>query len=100
LWLVFPGREKEKTNLATKVRFAIPERQIEQTGITFKRTTDNGLHGELTIRQNHIAWRPKGNEYVFEVSWKNFAKFAEDRGKRVLPKATVVKAKKKLKLRD
>jgi len=83
--------------LATKVRFAIPEREIEQTGITFKRTTDDGLHGELTVRQNDLIWRPKGNEYVFEVSWKTFAKFAEEEGKRKLPKTTSVKSRKKLK---
>ena len=83
--------------MATKVRFAIPEREIEQTGITFKRVTDSGLHGELTIRQNHLVWRPKGNEYIFKVTWEKFAEFAEDRGKRTFPKTTAVKAKKKLK---
>ena len=83
--------------MATKVRFAIPEREIEQTGITFKRTTDDGLHGELTIRQNDLIWRPKGNEYVFEVRWKKFATFAEAKGKRKLPKTTSVKARKRLK---
>ncbi len=83
--------------MATKVRFAIPEREIEQTGITFKRIIDSGLHGELTIRQNHIVWRPKGNEYVFQVRWDKFAEYAETKGKRIRPKATTVKARKKLK---
>jgi len=83
--------------MATKVRFSIPEREIEQTGITFRRTTDIGLHGELTIRQNDLIWRPRGNEYVFEVRWKKFAKFAEEQGKRTLPKSSPVKARKRLK---
>ena len=84
--------------MSTKVRFSIPEREIEQTGISFKRSTDEGFHGELTIRQNHIEWRPSGNTYVYRVTWKQFADFAEeDRKKRVLPKATTVKARKKLK---
>jgi len=83
--------------MATKVRFAIPEREIEQNGVTFKGDTDVGRHGELTVRQNHIIWRPKGNEYIFKVSWEKFGDFAEKSGKREFPKATVVKAKKKLK---
>ena len=83
--------------MATKVRFAIPEREIEPTGITFRRTTGSGLHGELTIRQNHIVWRPKGNEYIYQVRWESLAEFAEGNGKRVLPKATPVKSRKKLK---
>lgn len=83
--------------MATKVRFAIPEREIEQSGVTFKRDTDAGRHGELTIHQNDLLWRPKGNEYIFRVSWVNFGRFAVESGKRELPKATAVKSKKKLK---
>jgi hypothetical protein len=44
--------------MATRVKFAIPEREIENTGITFKRAVDARFHGDLTIRQNHIDWRP------------------------------------------
>jgi hypothetical protein len=85
--------------MSTKVKFAIPEREIEQTGISFKRSTDEGFHGELTIRQNHLEWRPSGNTYVYRVSRRQFAQFAEeDPKKRVLPKATTVKARKKLKV--
>jgi hypothetical protein len=83
--------------LATRVKFAIPEREIENTGITFRRTIDIGLHGDLTIRQNHIDWRPVNNEFVYRVSWDKLAEFAETKGKRVRPKATIVKSRKKLK---
>ncbi len=83
--------------MATRVKFTIPEREIEKTGITFKRYVDKALHGELTIRQNHIVWRPKNNEFVYRVEWDKLAEFAEKEGKRTRPKATVVKAKKKLK---
>jgi hypothetical protein len=83
--------------LATRVRFAIPEREIENTGITFKREVNTVRHGELTIRQNDIDWRPKGNEFIYRVKWDKFAEFAVDKGKRLRPKATVVKAKKRLK---
>jgi hypothetical protein len=83
--------------MATKVRFAIPEREIEQNGVTFKRETDKGRHGELTVHQNHLIWRPKGNEYVFRISWEKLGEFAEEKGKREYPKATVVKARKRLK---
>jgi hypothetical protein len=79
------------------VKFAIPEREIENTGITFKRDLDNVLHGDLTIRQNHIDWRPKGNEFIYRVSWDKLAEFAETKGRHMRPKATVVKSKKKLK---
>jgi hypothetical protein len=79
------------------VKFAIPEREIENTGITFKREVSTGRHGELTVRQNDIDWRPKGNEFIFRVKWDDFAAFAVDNGKRLRPKATVVKARKKLK---
>ena len=83
--------------MATRVKFAIPEREIENTGITFKRDVDKELHGDLTIRQNHIDWRPKGNEFIYRISWKELAEFAEANGKRLRPKATTVKARKKLK---
>ena len=82
--------------MATRVRFAIPEREIENTGITFSRVTDSGGFGKLTIRQNHLVWRRNGFEYVYTVSWDAFAKFAEDNGKREKPKTTAVRAKKKL----
>lgn len=83
--------------MATRVKFAIPEREIENTGITFKRNVNKGLHGDLTIRQNDIDWRPNGNEFIFRITWSKLAKFAEANGKRIRPKATTVKARKKLK---
>lgn len=83
--------------MATRVKFAIPEREIENTGITFRRDVDSVLHGELTIRQNQVDWRPSGNEFIFRVSWRQFADFAQSNGKRVRPKTTAVKPRKKLK---
>jgi hypothetical protein len=87
----------EVTALATRVKFAIPEREIENTGITFRRSVGTALHGDLTIRQNHVDWRPKNNEFIYRISWDKLAEFAETKGKRTRPKATVVKARKKLK---
>jgi len=86
-----------KRPMDTRLLFAIPELEIEQTGVTFKRKKGTITHGELTVRQNHLVWRPKGNEYVFNVTWEQLAKFAEENGKRVRPKKTPVKAKTKLK---
>ena len=83
--------------MATRVKFSIPEREIEHTGITFKRDVDNELHGDLTIRQNHIDWRPKGNEFIYRIAWGKLAEFMEANGKRIRPKTTAVKARKKLK---
>jgi hypothetical protein len=83
--------------VATRVKFAIPEREIENTGITFRRDVNSELHGELTIRQNQVDWRPSGNEFIFRVTWRQFADFAQEKGKRMRPKATVVKPRKKLK---
>jgi hypothetical protein len=83
--------------MATRVKFAIPEREIENSGITFKRNVDDSIYGDLTVRQNHLEWRPKGNEFVFRISWDQLAAYAEDSGKRSRPKTTVVKARKKLK---
>ena len=82
--------------MATRVRFAIPEREIQNTGITFKRDVNNVLHGDLTIRQNDVEWRPTKNEFIYRISWGKLAEFAEANGKRIRPKATAVKAKKKL----
>jgi len=81
--------------MATEVWFSIPRRQIEQTGVTFRRKTNSGLHGELTVCQNDIIWRPKGNEYIFKVSWRQFAAFAQKPENRVLPKMTPVRVKKR-----
>lgn len=87
----------EESILATRVRFSIPEREIENTGITFRRIVDSELHGDLTICQNHIVWRPKNNELIYRVSWEKFAEFAVEKGKNLRPKASAVKSKKKLK---
>jgi hypothetical protein len=86
-----------KRPMDTRLWFAVPELEVKQTGVTFTRKKGNNTHGELTVRQNHIVWRPKGNEYVFNVTWEQLAQFAEDNGKRVRPKTTPVKSKKKLK---
>lgn len=81
--------------MATRVRFAIPEREIENTGITFRRDVNDVRHGALTVRQNHLDWRPANHEYVYRVNWDAFAKFAEARGNRTRPKTTAVRARKK-----
>jgi hypothetical protein len=83
--------------LATRVTFAIPEREIENTGITFKRRVDAAMYGEITVHQNHITWRPKNHKFVYRISWDVFADCAKKYGKHLRPKASVVRAKKKLK---
>jgi hypothetical protein len=87
----------EDSTLATRVRFAIPEQEIGNSGISFRRELDEGLHGDLTIRQNHIDWRPKDKQFIYRVTWDKFAAFAQAEGTRQKPKATVVKARKRLK---
>jgi len=83
--------------MATRVSFAIPRREIEQTGITFRRKTDDGLHGELTVRQNHLVWRSRNDQYSYEVPWGEFEVFAVNKGKKIRQKTTPVKGSKKLK---
>ncbi len=84
--------------MATDVRFSIPEQKIGQNGVTFSRSKDGLLHGDLTIRQNTIEWRPKRNQLVYKISWKKFADLIEAETKsRIRPKATKVRATKKLK---
>ncbi len=83
--------------MATRVTFSMPEREIQNTGITFKRKVNLDTHGELTIRQNHIDWRPKGYEHVYRLTWKELAEFAMSNDRRIKPRATAVKSKKNLK---
>lgn len=78
------------------VQYALPKLEIANTGITFTRKVDNHMHGEITVRKNHIDWRPSGNEKVFSVTWEAFSEFAES-FKSKHTKTTPVKAKKKLK---
>ncbi len=82
--------------MASDVKFAIPERKIGNTGVTFSRQCDGHKHGDIRIRQNFIDWRPSGNEFLFEVRWEAFARFAEKNGRRIRPKTTLVRARKKL----
>jgi hypothetical protein len=82
--------------MATTVRFAIPEREIANNGVTFRRRTTAGDHGSITVRQNYLDWRPSGNTIVFRVTWKQFGKFAEGKDKRIKPKKTAVRAKTRL----
>lgn len=82
--------------MATRVRFAIPEREIENNGITFRRDVNDVRHGTLTVRQNHLDWRPANHEYMYRITWDAFARFVEQNGARLRPKATAVRASKKL----
>ena len=82
--------------MATKVKFSIPEREIENTGITFRRDVNGLRRGALTVRQNHLDWRPANHEYFYRVTWDAFGKFAETEGARTRPKTTAVRARKKL----
>jgi hypothetical protein len=82
--------------MATKVRFAIPEREIGNNGLTFHRRTTNGDHGSITVRKNNLDWRPSGNTYAFRVTWEEFAQFAMKRDKRLKPKKTPVRANTQL----
>lgn len=82
--------------MATRVKFAIPAREIQNTGVTFVRDVDGTKHGELTVRQNHLDWKPSNHEYVYRVSWDAFARFAEDANFRRKPKTTAVRSRKKL----
>ena len=83
-------------SMATTVRFSIPEREIENTGITFRRDVADVRHGALTVRQNHIDWKPANHEHFYRVTWDAFAKFAETRGARTRPRMTSVRARKRL----
>jgi hypothetical protein len=91
------GNSWRKRPMDTRLSFAVPLLEVQQTGVTFTRKKGTITHGELTVRQNHLVWRPKGNEYVFNVTWEQLAKFAEENGKRVRPKKFPVTAKTKLK---
>ena len=81
--------------MATTLKVTVPEHEVINSGVSFTRTVGRNKHGELTIRQNHIDWKPKGNEKVFSVTWKQFADFAE-KFESKQPKTTVVKTKKRL----
>jgi len=63
--------------VATKVRFSIPEREIENKGVVFVRLCNGKKHGSIRIRQNHIDWVPADHTYAHSISWEDFAKFAE-----------------------
>jgi hypothetical protein len=82
--------------VATRVRFAIPEREIENTGVTFKRIVDGQRRGYLTVRQNHLEWKPKNGKFIYRVRWEDFATYAKKKGKHVRPKTTAVSSKKRL----
>ena len=82
--------------MATTVRFAIPEREISNNGVTFVRKTSAGRHGSITIRQNHLEWLPSGGQHLYKIKWEMFAAFAEKKGKRIRPKKTSVRARTKL----
>jgi pyridoxal biosynthesis lyase PdxS len=81
--------------LATTLKVTVPEHEVINSGVSFIRSKGRNKHGELTIRQNHIDWKPKGNEKVFSVTWEQFADFAEQFQSKQ-PKVTAVKAKKRL----
>ena len=82
--------------MATKVTFAIPQREIEKSGVTFRRYVNSSKHGALTVRQNYLDWKPADAKFFFRVTWDAFAKFAKKDGKHTRPRTTAVRGTKQL----
>ena len=57
--------------MANVVKFAIPERKIDNTGITFSRSHNGYKHGDIRIRQNFIDW-PALNRLMADASQRRF----------------------------
>jgi hypothetical protein len=68
--------------MANSVKFSIPEREIDNIGVTFIRKKNGGKHGTITVRQNHLDWTPADYTYPYRVTWEEFAAFCEDKGER------------------
>lgn len=68
--------------MANSVKFAIPEREIDNVGVNFVRRHNGSKHGEMAVWQNHIGWKPASHEFYFMVTWEEFAEFAEQLGRR------------------
>ncbi|MFZ0802982.1 MAG: hypothetical protein WBQ09_14445 [Terriglobales bacterium] len=68
--------------MANSVKFSIPEREIDNIGVTFVRKTNGHKHGTITVRQNHLEWTPSDHTYPFRITWEQFAAFVEDQGNR------------------
>jgi hypothetical protein len=68
--------------MANSVKFSIPEREIDNIGVTFVRKKNGKKHGTITVRQNHLEWTPADHTYPFEITWEDFADFVIEKGKR------------------
>jgi hypothetical protein len=68
--------------MANSVKFSIPEREIDNIGVTFVRKKDGSKHGTITVRQNHLEWTPSDHTYPFRITWEQFAEFSVAHGER------------------
>jgi hypothetical protein len=64
--------------MANSVKFSIPEREIDNIGVTFVRNK----HGTIIVRQNHLEWLPADHTYPFRITWEQFAEFSIVHGER------------------
>jgi hypothetical protein len=72
----------EGDGMANSVKFSIPEREIDNIGVTFVRKKNGSKHGTITVRQNHLEWIPADHTYPYRVTWEDLAEFCESKGKR------------------
>jgi hypothetical protein len=71
-----------RSSMANSVKFSIPEREIDNIGVTFVRKKNGSKYGTITVRQNHLEWTPADHTYPFRITWEQFAEFSVANGER------------------
>jgi hypothetical protein len=61
--------------MANSVKFSIPEREIDNIGVTFVRKKNGSKHGTITVRQNHLEWTPADHTYPFRNNLGTVCRF-------------------------
>jgi hypothetical protein len=51
------------------------------TDLAIKVRADDQLLGELLVSRGTVDWRPRGNQYVFKLSWEEFDRLMREHGR-------------------
>lgn len=68
--------------MAYSVTYNSPDSRLGNADVVFTVTTSDGKLGELYISKGALAWKPFYGHYSYKLSWRDFARIAEEQGKK------------------
>ncbi|PZC47791.1 MAG: hypothetical protein C1O27_000676 [Chloroflexi bacterium] len=68
--------------MAYSVTYNAPDSRLGNADVVFTVTTNEGKLGELHISKGALAWKPFYSHHSYKLNWQDFARLAEEQGKK------------------